>query len=150
MLVYNIRKEKFANALKASGYANRWNKSEEFIIYTGSSRALSTLELVVHRAGIPTDNSYKVMVIRLDIEESDILEVKQEQLPSNWQSIEAYPQLQKLGSHWYHSKEFLILKVPSAIIPKEFNFLINTKHPTFETKVKIEIIEDYSFDKRLF
>lgn len=150
MLVYNIRKEKFANALKASGNANRWNKSEEFIIYTGSSRALSTLELVVHRAGISTDNSYKVMVIRLDIEESDILEVNQEQLPSNWQSIEAYPQLQKLGSHWYHSKEFLILKVPSAIIPKEFNFLINTKHPTFETKVKIEIIEDYSFDKRLF
>ncbi len=150
MLVYNIRNEKYANSLKASGSANRWNKSEEFIIYTGSSRALSTLELVVHRAGISTDNTYKVMVISLDIEESDILEVKQEQLPNDWQSIEAYPQLQKLGSHWYHSKEFLVLKVPSAIIPKEFNFLINTKHPTFETKVKIEIIEDYSFDKRLF
>ena len=59
MLVYNIRKAKYAQSLQASGVANRWNKNDEFVIYTASSRALSTLELVVHRNYINIDNSYK-------------------------------------------------------------------------------------------
>ncbi|SFQ42232.1 hypothetical protein SAMN04515674_11833 [Pseudarcicella hirudinis] len=48
MLVYNIRKSKYADSLKASGVANRWNKDDEFVIYAGASISLSTLELVAH------------------------------------------------------------------------------------------------------
>ncbi|WP_313255113.1 hypothetical protein [Empedobacter sp.] len=66
MLVFNIRKARYSKSLQASGVANRWNKNDEFVIYTGSSRALSTLELVVHRSSISIDNSYKLLVIEID------------------------------------------------------------------------------------
>lgn len=149
MFVYNIRKEKYAKELRASGVANRWNKNDEFVIYTGSSRSLSTLELVVHRSGISIDNSYKLMVIEINFNEDEILAITSKDLPKNWRTVEAYPKLQELGSKWYQNYKELILKVPSAVIPKEFNYLIHTKHPDFQQKVKIYEVEDYQWDKRL-
>lgn len=149
MFVYNIRKAKYAKSLQASGVANRWNKNDEFVIYTGSSRALSTLELVVHRSAIRIDNSYKLLVIEIDCKEDEVFEVKKNKLPKNWQSVEAYPRLQEIGSDWYQELKYLVMKVPSSIIPNEFNYLINTKHPDFTTKVKIKEVEVYQWDDRL-
>lgn len=149
LLVYNIRKEKFAFELIASGVANRWNKTDEFVIYTGSSRALSILELAVHRAAINIDHSYKMLIIELSIEESDIKTIRQEELPVKWRLVKSYPALQEIGSAWYQSLETLILKIPSAVIPQEFNYLINTHHPYFKSKVHILNVEDFVWDNRL-
>ncbi|WP_282628208.1 RES family NAD+ phosphorylase [Empedobacter sedimenti] len=149
MFVYNIRKAKYTDSLRASGVANRWNKNDEFVIYTGGSRALSTLELVVHRSSISIDNSYKLLVIELNCKESDILEINESLLPKNWQSVEAYTKLQEIGSDWYQNFEYLVMKVPSAIIPKEYNYLLNTRHPDFKKKIKIKELENYEWDNRL-
>lgn len=149
MLVYNIRKEKHAHQLIASGVANRWNKNDEFIIYAGSSRALSALELIVHKSSIAVNNSYKLLVIELKVNEKDITEITVEHLPQNWQSIKSYVALQSLGSDWYRSQKTLVLKVPSAIVSKEYNYLINTKHPDFSKKVKLKEVEDFLWDERL-
>ncbi len=43
----------------------------------------------------------------------------------------------------------MILRVPSAVIPQEYNYIINTRHPDFLTKVKLLRIEDYFWDERL-
>jgi RES domain-containing protein len=150
MLVYNIRKERYSHQLIASGVANRWNKNDEFIIYTGSSRALSALELIVHKSSIGVNTSYKLLVIDLKIGEKDITEITIEQLPENWRSIKSYVLLQSLGSDWYKKQKTLVLKVPSAIVSKEYNYLINTKHPDFSKKVNLKEIEDFLWDERLF
>lgn len=149
MVVYNIRKPKYAKTLKASGVANRWNKDEEFVIYTGSSIALSTLELVVHRQSINLMGDYKLLFIQLNVDPKDIAIVEQRQLPKNWSSIVSYPHTQLIGSEWYQSQHSLLLKVPSAIVKWEHNYLINTKHPDFETKVSISKVEEYVWDDRL-
>lgn len=149
MLVYNIRKEKYAHELIASGVSNRWNKNDEFIIYTGSSRALSALELIVHKSSIGVNTSYKLLVIELKTGEKDITEIIIEQLPENWRSIKSYVVLQSIGSDWYQKQKSLVLKVPSAIVSKEYNYLINTKHPDFLKKVKLKEVEDFLWDERL-
>ena len=149
MLVYNIRKEEYAHQLIASGVSNRWNKNDEFIIYTGSSRALSALELIVHKSSIGVNTSYKLLVIELKIGEKDIAEITIEQLPENWQSVKSYVALQSIGSDWYRKQKSLVLKVPSAIVSKEYNYLINTKHPDFFKKVKLKEVEDFLWDERL-
>jgi RES domain-containing protein len=41
-----------------------------------------------------------------------------------------------------------VLKVPSAIIASEANYLINTSHPDFE-QVKLLGTEDFVFDPRI-
>lgn len=149
MEVYNIRKEKYSNSLVASGSANRWNKKDEFVIYTGSNRALSTLEMVVHRSYILPTTPYRLLTIEILESESFLKEINPNDLPKNWRSIEAYPTLQDIGSNWYNSKESLVLKIPSAIIPQEYNIIINTKHPLFEANVKIINNEDFLWDERL-
>lgn len=147
MEVFKICREKYSHTLIASGAANRWNKKDEFVIYTGSSRSLSTLEMVAHRSYINISNQYKLLIILIS-DESLIKELNIN-LPENWKSIEAYVELQEIGSKWYHSNESLVLKVPSAIIPQEYNYIINTKHPLFATNIILKKVDDFVWDNRL-
>lgn len=149
MEVFRISKEVHATSLSASGSANRWNTKGQRVIYTGSSRSLSSLELVVHRGAIQTAASYKVMVISIADDDYLIKQIQRNELASNWRSLAGYSELQRLGSDWYNKQESLILKVPSAIIVYEYNYIINTEHPDFSSKVQLVRTEDYFWDSRL-
>ncbi|RYM34849.1 RES domain-containing protein [Brumimicrobium glaciale] len=150
MEVFRISHTKHSKELSSSGSANRWNRKNEFVIYTGSSRSLSTLELVVHRSSISPFPNYEVMIISIADEEELVEQVSITNLPKDWRKFQMYPRLQEIGSEWYKSKRTLILKVPSAIITQEYNYIINTQHPLFIEKVKLVRNEDYFFDGRLF
>ena len=56
--------------------------------------------------------------------------------------------IEKNGSDWYSKRSSTVLKVPSAIIKQEFNFVLNTQHPDF-SEITLEGIEDFNWDKRL-
>ena len=150
MEVYKIARELFSRDLVASGRAHRWNLDEQFIIYTASSRSLASLELVVNTNAISPPLQYKVMVISIADEESLFTHVLQSTLPPFWRSMSAYSQLQKIGSDWYKNKTSLILKVPSAVVPQEYNYIINTNHLDFGSKTLLVRTEDYFWDERLF
>ena len=149
MEVFRIVKEAFAKELTASSAANRWNKADQFVVYAGNSRSLSTLELFVHRNNIAPAFAYRMLIISIADEESLITQIKQTDLPENWRSINAYTALQQIGSDWYKSKKSLVLKVPSAVISQEYNYLINTKHPDFLEKAILVRTENYFGDERL-
>lgn len=150
MEVYRISHKKYSKQLSSSGAANRWNLDGEFVIYTSSSRSLSTLESIVHRNSIKQLTDYEVVIISIADDEHlyEILPIKS--LPKNWRLFESYYKLQKLGSDWYKEQRSLVLKVPSAIISMEYNYVINTKHPLFVEKISLVRNEDYFFDVRLF
>lgn len=148
MEVFKICSEKYSHSLNASSASNRWNKKDEFVIYTGSSRSLSTLETVVYRSAINISSPYRLLIITIE-DKTLIKEISVTDLPKNWKSIEAYVELQEIGSKWYNSLESLILKVPSAIISQESNYIINTKHPLFATNVMLQSVENFDWDKRL-
>lgn len=150
MEVFRITKQSFAGALTASGSANRWNVKGQQVLYTGASRSLATLELVVHKGAIVPADLYTVMVISLPDANHFYTQVQTRDLPQNWQSIAAYATLQRIGSNWVEQASSLILKVPSAVIPFEYNFIINTEHPDFAANVKLVSTEPYFWDYRLF
>lgn len=149
MELFRISSEKFSKELTASGASNRWNKRGEYVIYTGSTRSLSTLELIVHRNFIKPNINYRVMII--SVPDSDIMvkTIKTSDLPKNWRRFEAYTKLQQIGSDWINSRETLLLKVPSAVIPHEYNYIINTEHPDFKDNVVLTRTEEYFWDDRL-
>ena len=149
MEIFRISTEEHANFLTASGNANRWNKSRQNVIYAGSSRSLVTLESIVHKSLIKPTTIYKVMVISVPDDENLVKRISINDLPANWQTLEAYPILQGIGAEWYKKQETLLLKVPSAVIPYEFNFVINFDHPDFPNNIHLVRIEDYFFDNRL-
>jgi len=149
MEVFRIAKETFSKKLTASGRSNRWNFDDEFVIYTGCSRSLSTLELIVHANAVSPAFSYKVMIISIADEENLFTHILQANLPKDWRNMTAYPSLQQLGSAWYQGNQSLVLKVPSAVIPKEYNYLVNFNHPDFKKKVSLVRTKDYFWDERL-
>ena len=149
MNVFRIVPESFSNELKASGAPNRWNLRDQKVIYAGSSRSLSTLEMIVHRSAIQSSKPYKLLMISIDLKGTEIEKIDLDHLPSNWRGMQSYGKLQMIGSNWYKSQKSLILEVPSAIIPQESNFVINTQHPDFLKKIEISRVEDYFWDNRL-
>lgn len=89
------------------------------------------------------------MIISIADEENLFTHILQTELPKNWRGMIAYPELQQIGGDWYHSNQSLILRVPSAVIPKEHNYIINTHHPDFNDKISLVRTEDYFWDERL-
>jgi len=77
------------------------------------------------------------------------MQILQADLPKSWQQMSAYPDLQQIGSKWYQTNGSLVLKVPSAIISKEYNYIVNTRHPDFNGNVSLVRTEDYFWDDRL-
>lgn len=148
MELFRIAKEKYAFDLTPSGSANRWNLKDQQVIYATGSRSLATLELAVHRTGIISNLPYRVMVLSVPDADQLIQQIKLAMLPENWRTIAAYGKLQQMGSQWYHEKRSLMLKIPSAVIPMEYNYMINTLHPDFEW-VQLVRSEPYFWDDRL-
>lgn len=89
------------------------------------------------------------MVIHVPDDDRFIRQVMTRELPVNWQTTAAYGSLQKIGSDWYQQQETLLLKVPSAVIPQEYNIVINSEHPEFSRQVKLIRSEPYFWDERL-
>lgn len=148
MDIYRISSEKYASKIQASGAPNRWNKENQYVIYTASTRSLATLEMVAHRNAIMGGLRYKMMTIHVPNNKKIIAKIEVSSLPKDWQTFKRYTLTQNIGRKWYDTNESLILKVPSAIIPQEYNYIINTKHPDF-SKVSLLSLEDYNWDKRL-
>lgn len=148
MELFRIAKEKYAFDLTPSGSANRWNLKDQQVIYAAGSRSLATLELAVHRSSITLNHPYRLMVLSVPDDDQFVLQVKTSMLPENWRSIAAYGSLQQIGSRWYQDKSSLLLKIPSAVIPMEYNYIINTLHPDFDW-VKLIRSESYFWDDRL-
>ena len=148
MEVYRICSERHAQHVTASGRPNRWNYQREYVVYTAASRALATLELVAHRNAIMEGVSYKVLCIDIPDDPSYITAIDPNTLATDWTRLKSRHLTQDLGSRWYSSKESVVLQVPSAIIPQEHNYILNTLHPDFE-RIQITLIEDFVWDSRL-
>jgi RES domain-containing protein len=147
MFVYRITKPKWAGVLMGSGMPARWNTYGMFVCYSGSSRALSCLEMLVHLNASDIVNLFKVSVIEIP-DDLNIEEINSINLPKDWESPRSLHISQNLGQEWYMSQKSCVLKVPSVLIRSEFNFLINCQHPDFN-KIKVHSVEDFFFDSRL-
>ena len=64
-------------------------------------------------------------------------------LPKDWMQEPSPPSLQQLGGDWVKSGASVILAVPSVIVPRELNYLINPRHPDF-ARLKIEKPTDFA------
>lgn len=147
MITYRITLAKWAGHLTASGRAARWNRNGQFMLYTASTRALACLENMVHRRSIGADDLFRVTLIEIP-DDLKVKKISKDKLPAHWQEYINYTSCQAMGDAWLSENKTLVLQVPSAIIPEEYNYLINPQHPDFP-KIKIRSIEKFTFDERL-
>jgi RES domain-containing protein len=97
------------------------------MVYASSSRALALLEILAHidRDDAPRDLEYA----RLEIPDDAIGGVPI--LPSDWDVSPPAAATRALGDAWTRGGASLALIVPSVIVSKELNVLINPAHGRF-------------------
>jgi RES domain-containing protein len=120
----------------------RWNPCGVPVVYAGSSIALVALEYFVHLSGDePSD------LVLLEIEVPDDASV-QPILPKD--SVGGRPGRDAgAGTGMAPIERWLMLWVPSAIVPEQRNALLNPLHPQWE-RVEVRILRPFHFDRRMY
>ena len=147
MILYRIAKRPYAD-LSGTGarlFGGRWNSEGRSMVYLTSSRSLAVLEALVHLS--PTNLPLDFCIMTIDAPDN-FAEIKVDQLPSNWDEYPEPNSLKHIGNDFLLKQKHLLLKVPSAIVKEEFNYLLNPLHPKAEL-VKIISITPFAFDQRL-
>ena len=147
MIVYRITLAKFARKLLASGNPARWNSKDVKVIYTAGSRSLACLENVVHRSSMGLKENFKTMQVEIP-DNLKLEEIKISDLDPKWREYSRYAYTQKIGDEWIKNGRTAVLKVPSAIVPEEHNYLINPLHKDFK-RIKYLGNEPFDFDERI-
>lgn len=146
--VYRICKTKYAaNAFDGEGafrFGGRWNSRGTRIVYAAGSLSLAVLEMLVHFQDDSILPDYTF--IEAKIEENLIENVGK--LPKNWQKSPPSFDVQKIGDDWAKQNLSAVLRVPSAMISSESNYLINPNHQDF-SRITYGKPQNFTFDERL-
>lgn len=126
----------------------RWNHKGVSVAYCASSLSLAILELFVHvdPATIPDD----LVAIEAELDAAASREVLDPTaLPADWRALPAPDALKDLGSEWARAMRSVALVVPSAVVPREQNVLVNPAHPDMR-HLKVLATAPFSFDPRMW
>jgi len=148
MILYRLANEEFTHDLSGKGaklYGGRWNSFGLPALYSTEHISLAVLEILVHTKTLQTPLNYYLITLEIP-ESAHLISIDYKKLKRNWKDDPPY--LQSIGDEFLNSKKSLALKVPSAIIELENNFIINPAHPDMK-KIKILSCENFIFDKRL-
>lgn len=148
MLVYRLARQKYAHQLDGQGaalFGGRWNSVGQPVIYTSENRSLAVLEYRVNNP-LPI---HDLMILSLELPEDRIPKIEISELPDQWQTYTFESPCTSIGDQWLREQETLPLKVPSAVVPQEYNVLINPLHPNME-KVKIVEALPFMMDHRMY
>lgn len=151
MIVYRLVRKKYGFALSGEGAkkaGGRWNSLPLPVIYTSDSRSLCTAEVAVSLPIGILPNDYEMLMIEIP-DDTLILEINLIDLPKGWRKFPYLQKTMQLGDQFMSENKYLVMKVPSAVVPGDSNYLINPRHPDFQ-KIKIIKTEPYEFDERFF
>jgi RES domain-containing protein len=124
-----------------------WTLRGHPVIYTSASISLAVLEYTLNyrrRGWVPASVLGRAFIpdnVRIDA-------VTSTGLPRNWSAADSPPKLREIGQRWLHVGELAVLKVPSAIVVEEWNYILNPQHPDFQ-KLIPQKLKKFHFDRRL-
>jgi RES domain-containing protein len=149
---YRIFKTKFKktwfNGEGAFLFGGRWNSKGTRVLYGAGSLSLAALEMLVHLNSAELLSSYSFATVEFD--EKDVLSVQDlGKLPRNWNASPPPLAIQRIGDGWAASMRSPVLKVPTSLVPDEFNYLVNVVHPKFSS-IKRTKPRLFRFDERLY
>lgn len=151
-VVHRLLRQRFARtAFDGEGarlYGGRWNLPGTAVVYTSPTLSLAALELFVHLEPALLPDDLVSIEARLPVD-WEAVRVEATDLPPDWRSYPAPAALCELGTTWARRLETPGLWVPSAVIPGEWNLLINPKHP-MSRRLEIATPVPFRFDPRMW
>jgi RES domain-containing protein len=127
-------------------YGGRWNRPGLPAVYTASSRALSVLEMLVHLQPRRLPRDLQLFTIEMpDDAPSEVLAA--ERFPPDWRAIGSSFCLDA-GDEWLRRGREAVLWVPSAVVPDEYNAILNPNHRD-AGRIQVVHRQPFGFDPRL-
>ncbi len=127
-------------------HGGRWSRPGSPVVYAASSTSLAMLEMLVHLQSRELLFSYVVFDIEFDA--ALVTHIDRDELPDDWTASPASPDVQQVGERWIAAAASPVLRVPSAIVDSESNYLLNPRHEAFE-QIAIGEPRPIRFDPRL-
>lgn len=150
MILYRIANCNYITNLDGMGarlYGARWNSKGIAAVYMASSRALAMLEVLVHLQPLLIPDNF--CLAEIAVPDDSILSLDAKTLPDNWKDLSPPANLKEIGNQFIKEAKYLMMKVPSAIVPEEFNYLLNPLHSDIK-KIRVVSTYPFSFDDRLW
>ncbi|MFM0129650.1 RES family NAD+ phosphorylase [Paraburkholderia sediminicola] len=140
--ISNFADLKGIGGLRAPG---RWHFAGQPVVYLAEHPAGTLLETLVHQeisgtADLP--DTYQLLKVEVD-DGMTIAEMEEDGFPPDWRDDQAWTQA--AGTEWLAHATSALLKVPSAVMPFAFNFILNPAHKDaslIEISMAIEVRQD--------
>ncbi len=125
-------------------YGGRWNRKGEAVVYAAATRSLAVLEMLVQADPLPL---YLAIPVTLP-KGTGLTVLEEKDLPPDWRSLPPPESTRDMGGAWFGACATCALQVPSAVMPAEYNLVLNPAHPDF-AKLRIGAVEELNMDPRL-
>ncbi|PWB61773.1 MAG: hypothetical protein C3F14_11185 [Deltaproteobacteria bacterium] len=126
----------------------RWNPRGVPVVYSAASLALAALEQFVHISKAAAGISFLSFKVEIPAE-VNVSELDIGALPPNWRAEPVPDETMAVGDAWIKARTSSVLRVPSVVIPEEFDYVLNPLHPEFR-KIRIQSPKSFSFDPRMW
>lgn len=144
-----VQKQHAESAWSGAGaalYPGRWNAPGTPIVYAAESRALALLEILANLGETTALDRYVLISARFGTSLCRTLAPRE--LPKGWDMNPPGEATRSLGTAWCQGHSSVALRVPSVLVPGEFNVLLNPRHPEFR-RVRLGAAEPVRIDRRL-
>jgi RES domain-containing protein len=151
MELYRITQESYSTDLSGKGsriFGGRWNSEGHHALYTSASRSLALLETLAHIPAKFFRTKKYILVTVFVPDKASLKAIKEKDLPKNWDALDIQHVSQKIGDNFLEEKKSLLLRVPSVLMPEEFNYIINPLH-SFMKQVKVIHQREVKFNDSL-
>jgi RES domain-containing protein len=139
----------FTDLLGEGGVAasGRWHWRGQKVVYLSDHPASALLEILVRREVDADDLPHTYQLLAIDVADDVTFEmVEESSLSSNWRADE--DATRTVGNQWLKRNSTALLRVPSAIVPFAWNWLLNPIHENWP-KARLATITRVPFDPRL-
>lgn len=150
MHVYRVANSKYKHltlsGIGAEKVGGRWNEVGTRAVYCSENISLALLEYYVHSemiSKLPKD----ILLAKIEFSDKFIIE-ELELLPDRWNQYPYSSKTTSIFTNLARNRSFFGLKVPSAIVGLESNFILN---PLYKDFGRVEISEFFKLpiDERL-
>ncbi|MFP3568034.1 RES family NAD+ phosphorylase [Paraburkholderia sp. SIMBA_030] len=123
--ISNYADLKGIGGLRAPG---RWHHAGQPVVYLAEHPAGALLETLVHQEiGSPADLPDTYQLLRAEVDDTvTVAEMGDDALPADWR--DNMPWTQDAGTEWLTAGTSALLKVPSAVMPFAYNYVLNPAH----------------------
>ncbi len=148
MIVWRISNHADLHGIGGLRGSARWHTRGHPIVYLAETPSAAMLEILVHleieEDDLPT--TYKLLKVEVD---SAILfhTVELVTLPKDWRIQPLVTR--SIGDEWLTKGNTALLRIPSAIMPETWNWLLNPRHSD-AVRISILSVSTHHYDARLF